>query len=129
LTALNVTNAVPSGFTIGNTTWFGGGNFLDPTQGKAFNSLTLPSTTMTASAPYPETLNTYSYIAAPSFVIGNTAYVYNYGTGNIYGYDPGANDWTLLSQVPYTTGYYFAAAIGSRIFSWNYRGSVYEYIP
>jgi len=130
LTALNVTNAVPSGFTIGNTTWFGGGTFLDPTQGKAFNSLTLPSTTMTAIAPYPETLNTNSYSAAPSFVIGNTGYLYNYGTGNIYGYDPGANDWTLLSQVPYyNTGYWFAGAIGSRIFSWSFRGAVYEYLP
>ena len=129
ISALNVVNANASGFTIGNTTYFGGGGWIDNTQVQAFNSLTPPSTTITAIAAFPENLNTANWLRAPGFTIGSYGYIYNYNTGNIYQYDPVANTWSLLAAVPnYTYLRLFAGTFGGRLFSWDYHGSVMEYI-
>lgn len=130
LSALGFQNAPASGFTIGGTTYFGGGGSLDATQVKAFYSITLPATTATPIASFPEPLNSYFNGAGSAWTIGNTGYVYSPTTGNIYTYDAGANTWTLFKQASvYGSAPYFAGAIGSRIFTWDLNGMSYEYIP
>jgi len=125
LVALNVTNSTPSGFTIGNTAYLGGGGLLDATQIRNFWSITPPATTMTPIAPYPEDLNTNQF-SCPTWVMGNTGYVYNPTSHNIYGYNPGTNTWSSFPGVTYMTNVGLA---GNRLFSWDLNGAMLEYIP
>src|SRR5258707_350521 len=125
LVALGVKNARPSGFTIGNTTYFGGGGTVDNTQVKNFWSMTPPSTTMTPIASFPENLGNYPY-SFPVWIIGNKGYLFNFATHNISSYDPSTNSWTQFST---PSSMYFAGAAGNRMFTWDYNGVTLEYIP
>lgn len=125
LVDLGVTNSTPSGFTIGNTTYLGGGGLLDATQIRKFWSITPPATTMTPIAPYPEDLNSNQF-SCPTWVKGNIGYVFNPTTHNIYSYDPGTNSWSPFPGVNYVTNVGLA---GNRLFAWDLNGAMLEYIP
>jgi hypothetical protein len=114
-------------FTLKNVGFFGGGydSYKSSSTANFYRYSPLVVGGLVNLTALPEPAAT-SALRVPGFSVGDKGYMLC-KLKNLHEYNPVNNTWTSIGTAPMDM--YFAAAIGNRIFAWNYLGNIAEYIP